>query len=342
MAVRHMPQPQSSPSPERFFQALNAYQTTAALKTALELDLFTAIQEGARTPADLAARIHSDARRVRILCDYLTVEGLLDKHDGQYALPDDVAAFLVRTSPAYLGSTVQFLLCDDHLRAFANLTTILRHGVPAEGEGDSVAPDNPLWVDFARSMAPMMRMPADGIAQYLVAGKPQPWKVLDIAAGHGLFGVAVARHNPQAKIVAVDWPNVLKVAQENAQQAGVAERYSTLPGSAFQVDFGAGYDVVLLTNFLHHFDHKTVVDLLKKVHAAMKPGGRVVTLEFVPEEDRVTPPMAAKFAIIMLANTAAGDAYTYSQYQKMFQEAGFASSELVRLPGPESLVVAHK
>ena len=342
MAVRHMPQPQAGPTPERFFQAINAYQITAALRTAIELELFTAIQEGASTPAELAARVHADARRIRMLCDFLTVEGHLTKHDGRYGLPEDTATFLVKTSPAYLGGTIQFLLCQDHMRAFENLTTIVKHGVPAEGMHNTVAPENPMWVDFARSMSPMMRMPAEGIAQYLVAGKAQPWKVLDIAAGHGLFGIAMARHNPQAKIVAVDWGGVLKVAQENAAHAGVAERYSTLPGSAFEVDFGSGYDVALVTNFLHHFDHKTVVGLLRKIHTSLKPGGRVAVLEFVPEEDRISPPLPAKFAIIMLAGTPGGDAYPYSQYQKMFQEAGFASSELVRLPGPESLVVAHK
>lgn len=340
MAVRHMPQPEPAPNPERIFQGINAYQLTAAIKTAVEVGLFDAIAEGATSSSEIAQRTHSDARRVRILCDYLTVEGLLSKNDGDYGLASDTATFLVRKSPAYLGDTVRFLLHADHVRQYENLTTIMRHGVPEEAS--TVAPENDLWVDFARSMTNMMRMPAEAIAQHLGANQAQPWKVLDIAAGHGIFGVTLARHNPQAHVVAVDWGKVLQVARENAEAAGVGPRYSTIAGSAFDVDFGNGYDVVLLTNFLHHFDRKTIHQLLKRVHAALKPGGRAVTLEFVPNDDRISPPMPAKFAMIMLAGTAHGDAYTFAEYQQMFRDAGFANSELVRLHGPESLVIAHK
>ncbi len=339
MAVLQIPQPQPSPTPERFFQLANAYQATAVLKAAVEFDLFTAIHEGAVTPDQLASRLHSDARRVRILCDFMAVEGLLLKHDGRYTLAPDAEMFLVRTSPVYLGGTLGFLLHPGNVDKFNNLTHIVREGV-APDDGDLVL-ENPFWVEFANGMGRLMRMPAEGIADYLRADAGRPWKVLDIAAGHGLFGITLARHNRRANIVAVDWPAVLEVARENAAKAGVAERYSTLPGSAFEVDFGTGYDVVLLTNFLHHFDPATNVQLLKKIHAAMSPGGCVVTLEFVPEEDRISPPMAAKFAIVMLAGTAGGDAYPFSEYRRMFRDAGFSSTELVRMLGPQSLVVAR-
>ena len=147
--------------------------------------------------------------------------------------------------------------------------------------------------------------------------------MLDIAAGHGLFGIEVAKQSPQARIVAVDWAQALEVAKRNAENAGVANRYQTLPGSAFDVEFGGPYDIVLLTNFLHHFDAPTCVRLLKKVHAATKRGGRVATLEFVPNADRVSPPMAAAFSLTMLATTASGDAYTFRELESMYREAGF-------------------
>src|SRR6185437_5232032 len=138
----------------------------------------------------------------------------------------------------------------------------------------SVEPDNPFWVLFARAMAPMMAMPAQAIAER-VAGAG-PLRVLDIAAGHGIFGIAIAQKNPQAEITAVGWAAVLEVAKENAARAGVASRYRTIPGSAFDVDFGSGYDLVLITNFLHHFDAPTNETLLRKVHNALADGGRAV------------------------------------------------------------------
>jgi ubiquinone/menaquinone biosynthesis C-methylase UbiE len=164
-------------------------------------------------------------------------------------------------------------------------------------------------------------------------------RVLDIAAGHGLFGIEVAKQNTQARIVAVDWAAVLEVAKGNAQKAGVADRYETLPGSAFDVDFGEPYDIVLLTNFLHHFDHATCVGLLKKIHAALKPGGCAATLEFVPNEDRVSPPAPAGFSLTMLTSTPSGDAYTFRELEAMYREAGFERMAVHAVPtGPNTVV----
>jgi ubiquinone/menaquinone biosynthesis C-methylase UbiE len=158
-----------------------------------------------------------------------------------------------------------------------------------------------------------------------------------------MYGIALARHNPKAEIVAVDWKNVLAVAQENAEKAGVSGRHHTIEGSAFDVDFGDGYDVVLLTNFLHHFSAETNESLLRKVHRALKPGGRAVTVEFVPNEDRVTPTIPAEFSLVMLASTPDGDAYTFSELERMCRNAGFMSVELHEIPpSPQRVAIAIK
>jgi 2-polyprenyl-3-methyl-5-hydroxy-6-metoxy-1,4-benzoquinol methylase len=206
-----------------------------------------------------------------------------------------------------------------------------------------VEPNNPAWVEFAHSMAPMMAPMAAPLGAIALEGRSGPVSVLDIAAGHGLFGIAVAKQNPQARIVAVDWAAVLEVARANARKAGVEERYETRPGSAFEVDFGGPHDIALLTNFLHHFDPPTCVSLLKKVHASLKPGGLVAALEFVPNEDRVSPAMAAAFSLTMLANTPAGDAYTLRDLEGMYRDAGFSRMAGHPVPtGPHTIVIGHK
>jgi len=136
---------------------------------------------------------------------------------------------------------------------------------------------------------------------------------------------------------------VLEVAKENAQRAGVAERYNTIPGSAFDVDFGSGYDIILLTNFLHHFDPPTNETLLRKVHAALADGGRAVTLEFVPNDDRVSPPDSAGFSMMMLTGTPSGDAYTFAELERMFTNAGFSRSTIHPLPPTfQQVVISEK
>lgn len=337
------PSPGAPPNPARIFQTINGFQHSAAIRAAIELDVFTAIGEGQNTVAQIAQRAEASERGVRILCDCLTILGFLTKNSTHYGLAPDAAMFLDRRSTAYMGSIARFLNAPEIVRAYDNLAEAVRKGgtvMPGEG---TVAPENPIWVEFARSMAPLMILPAEAIAQMVGGEKVRKCRVLDIAAGHGLFGITIARHNAQAEIVALDWPNVLEVAKENARKAGVEGRYSSIAGSAFEADFGSGYDIVLLTNFLHHFDVPTCESLLKKVHAALAPGGQAVTLEFVPNDDRISPPDAAYFSMIMLGSTPHGDAYTFAEFDRMFRNAGFTRSEHTRLEqSAESVIVSHK
>ena len=331
----------ASPSPELFFQTVFAYQRTAALKTAIELDLFSAIHEGATTAPAIAERIGASVRGTRILCDYMTILGFTTKTGDQYPLTPDSSVFLVRQSPAYMGGTLEFLASDQIVGNLDGLTATVRRGtVPSQS--DIVSEENTVWEKFARAMVPMMAMPAQAIADILGGAISGPQRVLDIAAGHGIFGITIAQRNPQATVVAVDWPRVLTVATENAVALGVAARHTTVPGDAFTVDWGTGYDVALVTNFLHHFDIATCTAFLGKVHNALNKGGRVVILEFVPNEDRVSPSFPAAFALSMLAETGSGDAYTMAELKSMSEAAGFHGVTRHDLQGPHTVIVATR
>ena len=269
----------AAPSPLLFFRTITAYQQTAAIKAAIELDLFTAVAHGQQKIAEIARHAAAPQRGIRILCDYLVLLGFMTKQDDRYALTADSATFLDKRSPAYAGSVIQFMLSPQITGGFDDLTAAVRGNGTFIKEQGTVAPEHPVWVRFAKAMAPMMAMPAELLATLVNGDSDRKMKVLDLAAGHGLFGIALAKQNPRAQIVALDWPQVLEIAEQNAWAAGLEDRYSTLPGSAFDVDFGAGYDVVLLTNFLHHFDAAGCETLLKKVHAALGEGGRAVRSE---------------------------------------------------------------
>ncbi len=330
------------PTPSLIFEMLQAHQRTAALKAAIDLDLFRAIGDRPADVASIAQACSASPRGIRILCDFLVINGVLGKEGESYRHTPTSATFLDPRSPASLASIAQFLTNSAMREQYQNLAEVVRTGRTAMPGDGTVEPENPIWVQFAETMAPMMAPLAAPLGAVVLDGHAGPMRVLDIAAGHGLFGIEIAKQNPQAHVTGLDWAPVLRVAIENARKAGVQERYDMLPGSAFEVNFGGPYDAVLLTNFLHHFDTATCVGLLKKVRGALKPGGRAATLEFVPNEDRVSPPMPAAFAMTMLTSTPAGDAYTLRELSAMYTEAGFSGIAAHPIPmSPHTIVMGN-
>jgi ubiquinone/menaquinone biosynthesis C-methylase UbiE len=338
----NQPRHVSGPSLELIFEIIHGFQRTGAMKAAVELDVFTGIVDGTDTALTLARRAGASERGMRILCDYLVVLGLLTKTVERYELTPDSQTFLNKRSPAYMGTAIDFLLAPSQVEPFQDVAAAVRHGGAFFGQG-VIAPEHPSWVTFARAMAPLMALPAELLADVLAVERDAPLRVLDIAAGHGLYGLALAKRHPHAEITAVDWAIVLEVARENARAAGMGERFHSLAGSAFAVEYGESYDVALLVNFLHHFDPATVEAVLHKVYQALRDGGRAVIVEFIPNEDRISPRVPAAFSMMMLATTPHGDAYTFADYERVLRAVGFASSELHELPPTYfRVVVARK
>jgi ubiquinone/menaquinone biosynthesis C-methylase UbiE len=328
----------SQPSPDLFLNAALGYQKTAAIKAAVALDLFTALAEEDGHARLAARRANASERGVRILCDYLTVEGFLEKDGERYRLTPSTSVFLTTSSSAYMGGIVEFMASPEMMSLWGeDPAGFVRKG-GSVGLAN-VAPDNPVWAKFARAMAPFMAPVTQGVAAQVKLWPKPPNRILDIAAGHGMFGITLAQALPAAEVTAIDWQQVLQVAQENAHKGGVGDRYRTIPGSAFEVEWGAGYDLVLLPNFLHHFDQDTCVGLLRKARSALASGGNVVAVEFVPNEDRVSPPFPAMFSFMMLGSTPSGDAYTAREFEEMGEAAEFREVSLTALPpSPETLV----
>jgi SAM-dependent methyltransferase len=323
---------------------MTAHQRSAALKAGIELGVFNALGDGPSfTAAELAAKAGGlPERGVRILCDYLAIHGIIAKtDDGRYTHTPTSAVFLDSHSPASMAPMLPFMMNGKIMAAYTGLTETIRRGhtvleVPLAGE--EVAE----WVTFARSMQPLMHAPAAFLADMALRdGKTPPAKVLDVAASHGLFGLAIARRAPGCELVALDFPSVLEVTRENADAAGIP--VTLLPGSAFTAELGDGYDAVLVTNLFHHFSIEDNITLMKRFHAALRPGGQMLVLEFVPNADRLTPPAAASFSMMMLGNTPAGDAYTMAEYGGMLDAAGFGSRELMDVPmSAQQLILASK
>ena len=203
----------------------------------------------------------------------------------------------------------------------------------------NLSPDNPIWVKFAQAMVPFVSVTAKRTAAYIASRSMHPHKVLDVAAGHGLFGIEVANAVSDVFVMAIDWANVLEVAKKNAESAGLADRYKTISGNAFEVDWGDAYDLILLPNILHHFDHDGCVRLLCKAKESLDIGGSVFVIDIMPSQDRISPSEQAAFAFLMLATTPSGDAYTCAEYEIMAKAAGLTLVDSMHLlPTPQTLL----
>jgi hypothetical protein len=327
-------------SPSNFIDRLFfGYQNSATLKAALELDVFTAIGEGSTDAAALAARCNAALRGIVALCDSLVVMGFLTKSSDRYTLSSDASAFLDRRSPMCIAGIHDFLAAPEMVALMFQdpAGAVRRGGAPGLA---NVAPDHPIWVRFARAMGPFMRLDAKLVAEH--AGDPPPRRVLDISASHGLYGIAFGQRFHECRVTGLDWSAVIAVARENAATAGMADRYDIIAGNAFEVAWGKGYDLVLLPNFLHHFDAASCTAILRRARAALSPGGRVAIVEWVPNEDRISPPVPALFTMTMLLTTPGGTTYTAPELAAMLTDAGFGSPEVTPLvPTPLTLLVAR-
>lgn len=319
----------SEPTPLRFIEAVNGFQRTAVIRAAVEYDVFTAIGEGHDTAEALARHLGVAVKGARVLADALVILHLLKKQDGRYSLNDESALFLDRRSPRFLGGTLKFLLSEPVLSAYERFSGAVRAGGTAAAGRGALEPDHPVWVEFAQGMAPLMFTSIQKVIEVtLPAGR-----VLDVAAGHGRFGIGLLEAGAAHEVVALDWPNVLELARTNAEAAGVADRWHALPGDALTRDLGGGYDTALLPNFLHHFDPAACRAFLARLREALTPAGRVALVEYLPNGDRVSPSAAAWFAVQMLAMTPAGDAYTLAEYTEFLTTSGFTEPTVYPIPG---------
>lgn len=291
-----------------------AYERTFTLRTAIELDLFTRIGAGVNTIPALARATGASARGLRMLCDNLAVNQHLAKEGNRYRLSLNSRVYLSRESPACFGSTIRFLASDTYVKAFSELLRSVKRGRGRSSQTN--------WPDYARLMSPLAEHVAGFVAETMATDLGGPVRVLDVGAGHGLYGLAIAARNPEAEVYALDAAAVLRVAAGNARRAGAGKRFHPIPGNAFRTRFGGPYDAVITANIAHHLEPDANIRLFRKCRAALKPKGKLVLLDFVVNDDRISPRVEAGFALHLFA-TGSCDVYTLAEYQHMLRAAGF-------------------
>ncbi|HEV3334362.1 MAG TPA: methyltransferase [Bryobacteraceae bacterium] len=328
-------------TPERILQMMWGYAPPMILATATKLGLFDALDQGPQTAAEVARRTKTSERGVRPVLNALVGLQFLGKSGkDQYKLTPEAAAFLVSSKPGYLGAVVQ-QVGRELIPQWLALPDTVQSGRPARGVNQEEGAK--FFESLVVGLFPLNLPPAQALGKALnVASAAKPLKILDIAAGSGVWGIGIAQNAPGSSVTAVDWPNVLEVTKRYAAEQGLAERFSYIDGDMNTVDFGTGYDLAVLGHILHSDGEKNSRALLKKVAKALVPGGTIAIAEYLVNEDRTGPPMGLFFAINMLVNTDAGDTYSFEEIRQWLAEAGFTNPRKIEPGGPASVIVAQK
>jgi SAM-dependent methyltransferase len=330
-------------SPMTIFQGAAG---AAALKAALDLEVFTRIAHGEDSVDALAKGTQAPARSMRILCDALTVFGVLNKSAGRYSLPPLSQALLVKGSATYLGGMSRIITSQAMFTELGRLGDIVRAGHTLLDQHAETA-DNPFWQEFARGSRQLAQISGPRVAELAAEafkGRAEPKRILDIACGSGFYGIAALKRFAGARLVQVDWPGVIPHAQANAKEAGVADRIEFRPGDIFAADLGAGYDLILAVNIYHHFSIAKNAELSARLAGAAASGATLIIVDMVPDEAREKERFALTFALTMLIMTRDGDTYTLSEYKRMLEPSGWRDAMLKVAPGPVPLqaIVARK
>jgi ubiquinone/menaquinone biosynthesis C-methylase UbiE len=332
----------NSPNPQRIFQMAFGYSAPLMLEAAIEHKFFDTLDRHPQTADQLAAATSTSPRGARILLNgLLAIEMVIRDSTGKFSLTPESSLFLVSGKPSYFGGMLRHT-GKQLLPKWMQLTQIVKTGKPAmavnqEPEGAA------FFSEFVESIFPNSYPAASALADHLqIAAAKAPVKVLDLAAGSGVWGIALAQKSPQVKVTAVDWPAVLPVTKKIAQRFQVADRFTFSPGDLTTADFGHSHHIATLGHILHSEGQERSRALLKKTHSALAPGGTIAIAEMLPNDDRQGPPHALIFAVNMLVNTDEGDTYTFAEISNWLKEAGFTNPRLLETPGPSPLILATK
>lgn len=317
-----------------------AFARTRVLLTAVQLGVFDQLAAGRGTAAEVAAAAGASARGMRMLLDALVALDLLGKDGARYCLTPDAARYLVRASPDYLGHSFER---DERWEAWSRLTESVRSGRPPR-RVDARAQAEDYFPALVRSLHVTNRDAARRAAGVLVGADPRrPWRVLDVACGSGVWGIAVAEAAPAARVTALDFPGVLAATREFAARHGVADRFTELAGDLREVELGEEcFDLAILGHIVHAEGEAASRELFGRVRRALVPGGRIAIADMVPRDDRSGPPFALLFALNMLLHTEHGDVFTLAQYREWLTSAGFAGVTTAEIGSHSPLVVAAR
>ena len=329
-------------TPERLMELSFAYAPPLIISAGVSNKVFDSLEGGAKTPGQVAEETGASARALGILMNALVGLGLLKKdRQGKYSLTPESAAFLLSKKP---GTHAGFFgtIAPQLISRWLRLSDIVREGRPAvavnqETEGTE------FFSQLVENIIPMSYPPAQKLGDHLKLAKAKnEIHVLDLGAGSGIWGIALAQKSPRVQVTAVDWTGMIPTTKRITQKFGVADLFSYVEGDMLEANFGSGYDIATLGHILHSEGEDRSRRLLKKIFRALKSGGTIAIAEWLVNDDRTKPLPSLMFAVQMLVNTEKGDTFSFNQIKNWLEEAGFKKVRKLEAPGPSPLVLATK
>lgn len=327
----------SGVTPQRIMQMAWGYATPLILQSAINNRIFDTLDSGPKSLEEVHAATGASIRGLSAIMDVLCGFEFLDKdQQGRYSLTPESSAFLVSSKPSFMGGLIAHT--SEIIPKWLQIDEVVRTGKPAVAvNAEDSGPE------FFEKLVPkifnMSYSPAQGLAKHLRLGKAN---VLDLAAGSGVWGIALAQSSPEVRVSVVDWPNILEITKQTASRFGVEDRFSYIPGDLLSVQFGNGYNVATLGHILHSEGVERGRELLKKTFAALSSGGTIAIAEFLVNPDRKGPLNGLIFNVNMLINTENGATYSFEEIGDWLGAVGFSNPRLLEGPGPSPLILATK
>ncbi len=317
--------------PDRLDQMIRGYMPSRCLLTALELDIFTAVGDGA-SAEQIGTKVRANARAVGMLLNALVALGLLAKSGDDYKNTPESARFFVQGSKDNHRNGL--LHTANIWHRWSTLTDAVRSGTRIPIGRD----DNPEWTHSF--IAGMQRNAKDRAPLVVKAmGTAGVRRILDLGGGSGAYSIAFAKASPDVQCEILDVPEVVPLTAEYVGQAGVSEQVKLRPGDMLHDDFGSGYDVIMLNAICHMFSEEQNREIFRRAYRALAPKGRLVVQDFILNPDKTGPQHAALFSLNMLVSTDSGASYSEFEYTRWMKDAGFTEVARINLPGPSGLIV---
>lgn len=315
-----------------------AFCNSRILFSALEMNVFTELQDGELTAEDLTGRLGLHPRGAQHFLSALSVLGLLEQTPaGGYRNSPAAASHLVR-GPDYQGG---FLEGAGHVLypAWGGLTDALRTGAPqAVGDLEEMLSDPQRRRGYLAMMDSLSAPLAPAVAAALTW--PRFTTVLDVGGARGnLMGLLLQRFG-ELRATVLDRPQNESACHEHRTILGVADRL-TFRGGDFFTDTWPNADVVVIGHVLADFSPDQRRQLIARAFAALPPGGALVVYDPMP--DPVTPEMTSLVAgLHMLVMTPHGSGYAPDECRAWLEQAGFVDVSVMPAVLGNSVVVGRR